>query len=434
MASSPDTGTSDALALERTQVSLQTRVAEIGRRLADRVSRLISAVPGQPAGPVHLARAIGIDKVLASRVLRAAGSRDPVAVLQQMPGPDPLRRLASAAGKKGVASQLVSDVQAAIDQFDELITSEAGDRSALDAILASWLPEARAEFELRRKQAAFRALSQLRGQMAQTFLSAAFMHPSPDGQHIDIVWIVGLLGLQRLRPSTTVKFATRRVSAAGGEPRRPQTLDGRSVEGLDGLRLDEFSSQPPPRLEVHRVGEVVHYLLADEGFGPRSAADLVFAEVNRGEIARYVAPGSRRKRYVFAEVTSPAELLVFDAIVHESLLSGAARAAPGGSVEPALYIYDTSFEGVANVNDRARDIDRLDLVEQIQPLGRGIDSFRTAEAPWYPELLRTVCHKLGWSANDLRGYRARIDYPLYGSQVAIAFPAEEQPASTPASA
>lgn len=408
------------------QVSLQAQVARIGGKLGDRVARLVAAVPGAPTGPVGLARAIGIDKVLASRVLRAAGSRDPVAVLQMIPGPEPLRRLATAAGRKGVSAHLVAELQRAVDEFDELIRSEVGDRSALDAILASWLPEARGEFELRRKQATFRALSQLRGQMARTFVSAAFMHPSPDGERIDIVWIVGLLGLQRLRPGTTVKFATRRVSAPGGQPRTPTTLDGRSVDGFDGLRLDEFSSDPPARLEVHRVGEVVHYTWADEGFGPRSATDLVFAEVNKAEIARYVAAGSRRKRYVFAEVTTPAELLVFDAIVHESLLTGAAAVAPGGSVDPTLYIYDTSFEGVANVNDRARDIDRLDLVEQVQPLGKGVDNFRVAEVPWYPQLLRQVCERMGWDETALRGYRARIDYPLYGSQVAIAFPAEER--------
>lgn len=422
MSLTPDTPTSPG----SPQPSLQTQVARIGGRLAERVARVVAAVPGTPTGPVSLARAIGIDKVLASRVLRAAGSRDPVAVLQIIPGPEPLRRLASAAGRKGVSPELVADLQRAVDEFDELIRSEVGDRSALDAILASWLPEARAEFELRRKQAVFRALSQLRGQMARTFVSAAFMHPSTEGQRIDIVWIVGLLGLQRLRPGTMVKFATRRVSAPGGQPRTPTTLDGRSVEGFDGLRLDEFSSIPPARLEVHRVGEVVHYTWADEGFGPRNATDLVFAEVNRAEIARYVAPGSRRKRYVFAEVTTPSELLVFDAIVHESLLAGAAAIAPGGSVEPTLHIYDTAFEGIANVNDRARDIDRLDLIEQVQPLGRGVDSFRVAEVPWYPQLLRQVCQKMGWDEAALRGYRARIDYPLYGSQVAIAFPAEEQ--------
>ena len=405
---------------ERVEVHLETRVASIGEALSERVNRLVEAVPGNPQGPVSLARAIGVDKVLASRVLRAAASKDPVAVLQLMPGPEPLRRLAQAAGKKGVASDLVSQLESAVDQFDDLIRSEAGDRSALDAILASWLPEARAEFELRRKQAVFRALSQLRGQAADTYVSSAILYPSQDGQHLDVVWIIGLLGLQRLRPGSALKFATRRVSGERA-PRRPRTLDGAEVEGLDGLRLDEFCSKPPPRLEVQRVGDVVHYTLdADAGFGPRSAIDLVFAEVNFAELPRYVPAEKKRKRHVFAEVNTPAKLLVFDALVHEDVL------ATGN--DPSLFIYDTSFEGIADVNDPSRDIDRMDLVEQVRPLGRGISKFRTGEVPWYSELLRTVCAKLGWDGDRLRGFRSRIDYPLYGSQVAIAFDTIPPPA------
>jgi len=357
--------------------------------------------------------------VLASRVLRAAASKDPVAVLQMMPGPEPLRRLAQAAQKKGVSGALVSELQEAVDQFDELIRSEAGDRSALDAILASWLPEARQEFELRRKQAVFRALSQLRGQALDTNLSTVLLHPSRDGQHIDVVWIIGLLGLQRLRPGSAIKFATRRISGEKA-PRRPSTLDGVSVEGLDGLRLDEFCSKPLADLEVQRVGDVVHYTLPDSGFGPRSATDLVFAEVNFAELPRYVPSELKRKRHVFAEVSIPSKLLVFDAIVHEDLIT------PGG--EPSLFIYDTSFEGVADVNDRTRDIDRLDLAESIQPLGRGIAKVRASEVLWYPQLLTTVCNKLAWTGESFRTYRCRIDYPLYGSQVAIAFDTIPPPA------
>ena len=67
------------------------------------------------------------------------------------------------------------------------------------------------------------------------------------------------------------------------------------------------------------------------------------------------------------------------------------------------------------------DIDRLDLAESIQPLGRGIAKVRASEVPWYPQLLTTVCNKLAWTGDSFRTYRCRIDYPLYGSQVAIAF-------------
>lgn len=408
-----------------TEPRFERRVADLGRLLARRVANVVAAVPGKPQGPVNLAKAVGVDKVLASKVLRAAAHRDPIAAMQMMPSPDLLRRLATAAGRKGVATKLVKELEASVKDYDEMIRSEAGDRSGFEAILASWLPESRGEFELRRKQAAYRAMSQLVGRSTDVHLATAILHPSADGEHIDIVWITALLGLQRLRPGVAVRFASRRVGVPDGEivPRRPRTLEGIEVEGIDGLRLDAFCSSPPPPLNATRVGEVVHYTLGDTGFGPKSKTDLVYAEVNLDELPRFLPREPKRSRYVFAEVSTPANLLVLDAFIHRDLLQQ-----PGGATSrPELFIYDTVLEGVASVNDRSRDASRLDLRESIEPLGDTLRSWRVSEMPSYLELLELTFEKLGWSADEVKGFRTRIDYPVYGSQVAIAFDTQERP-------
>ena len=76
---------------------------------------------------------------------------------------------------------------------------------------------------------------------------------------------------------------------------------------------------------------------------------------------------------------------------------------------------------VADVNDRRRDADRLDLAESISLLGRGSAKFRVGEVPHYVELIRHVFERMEWNDGDFRGYRCRIDYPIYGSQVVMAF-------------
>jgi hypothetical protein len=412
MSSQTDTGRPTPTSGSR----LEAQIASVGATLGQTVGTVLDGVPGSPRGPGELARTIGIDKVLASRVLKAAGNRDPMAVLYLVPGPEPLRRVLRAAARRGVDADRIAAAEEAVDAFEALIRREAGDRSALDAIISAWIPEARAEFELRRKQAAFRAMSQLKGAAAEVNFAAVLLHPSRDGDHLDVVWLFGLLGLQRLRPGSPVKFATRRLSK-GDSPRRPCTLEGVPVEGLDGLRLEGFCSSAAPLLNVHPVGEVVHYTLPDSGFGPRSAIDLVFAEVNLAELPRYVPRDQRRKRHVFAEVTPPSKLLIFDALVHEEVFTAA----------PALFIYDTALDGVADVNDRTRDIDRLDLAESIQSLGQSIAKFRTAEVPRYAELLRHACARLKWDGDRFQGFRCRIDYPVYGSQVVMAFDAPHRP-------
>ncbi len=390
--------------------AVEVDISSAGRELAKSLGSVLEAA-GPNEGPVELARTLGIDKVLASRALKATRNRDPMAVVFLAPGPEPLRRVLKAAARKGVKSSLLQDAERAVEQFDRLIRQHAGDRSALDAIISSWLPEARAEFELRRKQSAFKAISQLRGAVADVSMATVMLYPSADGEHLDVVWVSGLLGLHRLRPGAAVKFATRRL-AGGDQPRKPMTLDGHSVDDLEGVRLDEYCSSPPPRLNIQRAGEVVHYTLAGDAFGPRSAVDLVFAEVNRAEMPRFVPESSGRRGYVFAEISTPVKTLHFDVLVHQDVYP---------QRDPDLFIYDTSLDGVANINDPARDIDRLDLLESIQNLGTGPSRWRSADVPDYAALIREVCRRLRWDAMAFRGYRCRIDYPIYGSQVAMAF-------------
>ena len=148
------------------------------------------------------------------------------------------------------------------------------------------------------------------------------------------------------------------------------------------------------------------------------AVDLIFAEANFAEIDRFQIHKPKRKAYVFAEVGTPAKTLVFDVLVHKDIYPGS---------EPTLAIYDTAFDGVADVNDRARDIDRLDLSETIQMLGEGVSKFRTAQVPRYAKMLLHVLDQLKWDASMFRGYRCKIDYPLYGSQVAMMFDPPQPP-------
>lgn len=397
----------------QTQPSLEVVISRTGDDLLESLGGVLGSIPGGPVGPQALATRLGIDKVLASRLLKALRASDPLSVVNRAPGPEPLRRVLDAAEGLGVEKSRIARARAAVDEFERLIRDEVGDRSSLDAILAAWVPEARREFELRRKQAASKAMSQLKGVFTEVLFASVFLAPSADDPDmIDIVWINGLQGLRRLVPGAAVKFATRRLAPKNGEPERtPRTLGGDPVENIAGLLLPGFCSTPTPVLNVHHAGEVVHYTLGGNRFGPGAGVDVVMGEVNRSELRRGPRPDGRRM-YVFAEVSQPARLLHFDAFMHTSLWP---------STSPALHLYDTAFEGVADPNNRARDIDRLDTLETIQPLPRGVDGARTSEVRRYAELLREVCARMGWDASAFVGSRCRIDYPIYGTQATMVF-------------
>lgn len=397
---------------------LEARVTAVGLALRHSFDALLESVADASRRPQRLAEQLGVDKVLTSRLLKALEARDPIAVVHHAPGPAPLRRVVRAARRAGASATAAVAAGAAADAFEHLIKTEVGDRGYLDSILSAWLPEARRELELRSKQAAWRAMSQLRGASCDVNFQTVVLHPSDDGRHIDVVWLIGVLGLRRLRPGVEVRFATRRNVAPDEPGRRPRTLDGEPLDLADptGLRLDQFCHAPPAPLEVSAAGEVVHYSLGNSGFGPKSAVDLVFAEANFAELPRYMPAGSGRRSYVFAEVGTPSKVLSFDLLAHEDLFRDQV---------PQLDLYDLAGEGVASPNDRGRDADRLDLAEQVDPLGRGLATVRSREIPDYAAMARHLFARTGWDAERFRGFRVRIDYPVYGTQVTLSFEAAE---------
>src|SRR5688500_753452 len=115
-----------------TSRAVEQKIAAVGRDLRAALGRVIEAIPGGPHRPQWLARTLGVNTVLTSRVLKAAQHRDPLAVVNMIPGPEPLRRLVTSAENKKVDPALIRAARRAVDRFAELIETEACDRSGLD--------------------------------------------------------------------------------------------------------------------------------------------------------------------------------------------------------------------------------------------------------------------------------------------------------------
>jgi transcriptional regulator with XRE-family HTH domain len=406
-------------ASQRPLESIEVRITQTGDALLRGLTRVIDQLPGAEAGPQKLAGQLGVDKVLASRLLKALRSTDPMAMVHRTPGPEPLRRVLAASAKLGVSPDLLAEAHAAVNQYEDLIRSDIGDRSALEAILSAWVPEARREFELRRKQAAYRAMSQLKGVEAQVYAEAAIFWPSADGQHIDIVWIKAVIGLHRLRPGAPVHFTSQR-RVEGRDGRRPTNLAGEPVDSVQGAVVPEFSTNPVPRLRTQIVGEATHYLLDEPGFGSGSAVNLVTCEVNRAEIPRYLPVSRNRRAWASSDINIPAHTSQFDLLIHQDLYPGE---------NPDLRVYDTTIRGQADINDRTRDIDQFDLLENVEPLGTHTDRFGSSVVPQYRGLLSHIVSSLGFDGSKLRGYRVLSEYPIYGSQFAMTLRTTDPPAT-----
>lgn len=387
----------------------ESRIVDVGSDLARTFASVLDRIPpGGPHRPQRLARSLGVNTVLTSRLLKAAQQRDPMAVAHMIPGPEPLRRLLRAAERKKVDAEVIREAREAVDRFEHLIDVEAGDRSSLDAIISGWLPDAREKVELIAKQSVFRGISQLLGTASELEHHTMIIHPGERaGGKADQACIVATRGLRRVRPGLVVKYDT--IHAA--EPLL--TITGRPVEGLHDLLLEPFCSKPTPELQVSRHGGRAQYTLSGDEVGVRSAVNLAHATLLKATKELHRAPGDPpRKATMSIGIGAPSRVLIFDVLLH-------ADAYPGR--QPSLHLYQAMPYGAASPNDPSRDVDRLDVVQSIQPMGEGIGKFRAAENPDSLETLRFVCARLGWDGSRLRGYRCRVEYPIYGTEIVMAF-------------
>ncbi|HPF14959.1 MAG: hypothetical protein H6830_09415 [Planctomycetes bacterium] len=396
---------------------LRARVESLGLELETRFSQLLSELPRRIVGPQVLANTLGITTVTASRFLKAISQSDPVAIIQLLPGPNPLQRIITASKEAGVSAETCDATSNAVQAFDELIRSVAGDRSSLKAMLTAWLPEERREFEAQRRQSVFKAMCELNGVSSETALDCLLLHPSETPEAVDIVNIKCLLGIDRIRPDAVVHFGTWRVASqsdrADSKPRVPLTLAGKpALEGLDAVRMDEFCNAPPAPLHAERLDEVqIQYSLAPTGFGPASKVDLVIAELNRGELIGR-KPNAETPPYFFGVPEMATRKFVFDLLVHKDVYPGCT---------PSLLVYDTMGHGPARAGDKGRRLSLRDIPEELESVGTDHRRLRVLEFPAYPQLRERVFQKLGWDAGAFRAYRIEITYPLMGTQITLAF-------------
>ncbi len=382
---------------------LDAVVTRVGRDLTSSFQSLLGALPGAPHRPQELARMLRINKDLSSRILKAMESRDPMATTCVIPGPEPLRRLIHAA-ERHVDPGTVEAAEASVRRFELLIRNVGGDRAGLDTIVSAWLPEVREKAELLSKQAVFKGMSQIRGASAEVDFVTRFVHPAADGNGLDYVLLSGCIGLRRLRPGVRVAINSH-SDHTPARSREAWTLSGQRVESDRDMVLERFCSKPLPRIEIRREGDLTCMMLGGDRVGVGSASDVTWAHAHR----------SSTIKYVFSVVNMPARLGVCDLFLHRDV------AARGFASGPALEIYDTTERGIARWRDPSRVLDLLDLRATVDPLGHGAARFRCADIPGYADMIAHVCNEMGWDPDAFDGFRCAIEYPVYGSQVVMAF-------------
>lgn len=368
----------------------------------------VSPSPIRKAGDVE--RAFGINHRLGWQLYRIAHASPPLAAGLHVPARVSMKKLLTAAAKRHAPGEVLARVSEAFDAFERLIELEARDRDELDGMLAAFVPEEQRKQELLTREGIFKLTSQVRGIAAETDVAAMFFHPSADGQWVDRVSLNCELGLRRVRPQAHIIIGSGDSSNLATPLRR---LDGQPCNGPWGALLNQFSTSPPPPVELHELGGMHIYRVAGVDVGLRSAIDLVIADRRDGALPRYFVEGRPRRGGPSYAVEHPVRRGTLDVFVHREVFPGSA---------PALSVYDTSVRGpVSMFDDPARTFDRVNTHETVRALPAGIIGARLPHVPRYTEMLEHVYQSTGWDPAAFRGYRLDVHFPLPGMVFMLGF-------------
>lgn len=400
----------DSITADITQ-PLEQRLSLATERVRSAIREVIDMLPVRVKRPSEFQRVLKIDRSLSSRVLRALRLDDPLASLLQFPGPHGLRLLLRAADRAVDGHEAISRAEHALTELERMVSVEVGDWKELEAALAGWLPEVRKKFEMTNRQAAFRALSNIKGVMADADVAVTLIHPGADPRWVDRAGIYGVSRMRRLRAGAPLRlFGGSSITPKSGVERL--SLDGKPVRTTHAPPLLRgFCSSPTPQFDVQIEGGHFQYALKGENVGLRSVVDLYLADVMRCRypVHKDISP---RPATPGSVIDIPVRAQIVDVLVHEDVWPG---------IEPDLRMYDTAGRGVADPRDVSRDVDRIEALETIQHMGTDLSRFRTKDVAHYLEMIRFVCGKLGWEGTRFRGYRCRVEYPVHGTQVSMIF-------------
>lgn len=393
--------------------ALEARIGPLGRDCAEVFGRLFAAIPGAPHRPTALARRLGLSRVTISRLINAIARPDPYEVLEHVPGPESLRVLTQAAAGLGVDEGLIGEANGVIERFANLIRQDFGTRGAFTAAITPQHPELKTRFAHTSRYKVYIGMRQILGVEADTWLTSMMFAPSKrDPEALTVTTVHGALGMRRLRPDVNVYFTFGPPKQAAGQPTGdPPEVSERPID------LREFCTHEPAPLHTHQAGGQLVHRLAHDRLGRLSTVDMLAVSHNAKGSRRYATPERPRGGLVvFPDV--PVKTLICDALLHDDAFP---------DPNPELIVYNPGARGPANAADRSRDIDRVEVPERIESLGKRPDRFEVAEVPHYAAMIDRVCRGMDLNPADFRVCRLRMAYPVHGFQFVMAFDAARKP-------
>lgn len=366
------------------------------------VAGLCAEVGVDPFKPQDVSRRLGLNKNLTWKFARILVEADPLDAAPMVPGPEGVAIYLRAFESAGVREPALLELRAAIAGFDAMVDRHFGGRAELDLVLDGLRVGANLE---QSRRLAFRGNAAVFGVQAAARVTAQIVAPSTSDEALaDVVMIVGLAGLRRLRPIPKLPvFRSMVTSKSTLPPARPL------LPGADGLPADflmrEFSSFPNAGVTRTEAEGRLTIELDDGPIGRSGEADLFFGSVLERS---YSCRGSAEDRHAqfITSVTIPAESFVSDILVHRSI--------PGPeSVEAAMF---GALGGPIPHDAAAREalripIDCTPLIIDELAERASAKTLEVANVPNYVPMVERAFAALGARLGDYRLIRVAMAHP-----------------------
>ena len=384
---------------------LRLRIEMTGRELRRAIGTVLEAVAGPRPRPTRVARAIGLDKSLASRLVRSVRATSDMDLMHFVPSPGGLHIFADLARRHADPAS-IEHLRAAADRFAELLDAVPGGRASIDAQIAESSRVALEKREHIAKQASFKSMSFLLGHFCDVLTTSLFLVPSANGRRVDGIEVHRRLGLRRMRPSTPLALLSFWGEASDAMKENAisfETVDGETgAANPTGFLLPEYSTQPLPDLDVMRDGEMTTLVLGANSAGQ---APTQLTSVFRIRNGWALTPEARYQSLRGYVLHTPCREVVRDVYIAESLYSDATPQVSFVLPGPRAAMRPPRGDG-------HRHFTEVDLTSSIVQLPLGPQPYDIPGVVNHAAVVRHVLERTGHGMTRFRGWRFAMTYPI----------------------
>jgi len=389
----------------KVQGELLDGIDAMGAELREALVPVLQRVAGQQPRPTQLTRSLGLDKSLASRLVRATNARTDLELMHLVPSPAGLRILAdSAASLVGKAS--LTRLRSAAQRLQALIDAAPGGRAAIDARISESSEVARDARERTTRQSAFKSMSYLIGYYSDLLVTSLFVVPSERGDGADGLEINRRFGLRRLRRSTPVP-----IMGFTPWPDSEQQIDHSRFDSIEGseepptpaeLLIRKYCSQPMPRIEVVRTPSATTMVLPADS-PAQEIPRLTWAYRIRNNAPLDPGPGVYPIGGYMLLV--PCRRTVRDLFIAEDLFAGATPQVTFVLPEPHAHLRPPSQPGPMRFGE-------VHVSGSLEPLPRSERAHSIPGVGDHGAVTREVLERAGHGSTRFRGWRCEMVYPV----------------------